>query len=90
MAFRTGAFYGLTVSYHRWDFSLHPVSVFSYRLLDQISTFPVFRVLDLHPELYEKVRVLRFAKLRRFHLKFVKDFITSCRFTNEYVFFFCT
>lgn len=72
--------------FHRWDFTLHPVSVFSYRLLDQIWTFPVFRVSDLNAELYEKVRILRFAKLRRFHLKFVKDFITSCRFADELVF----
>ncbi|XP_059616449.1 run domain Beclin-1-interacting and cysteine-rich domain-containing protein [Phlebotomus argentipes] len=67
----------------RWDFSCHPVSVFSYRLLDQIWSFPLFRIPDLNPQLYEKVRMLNLARLKRSQLKFIEDFIRSCRFAMQ-------
>ncbi|XP_055684583.1 run domain Beclin-1-interacting and cysteine-rich domain-containing protein [Lutzomyia longipalpis] len=67
----------------RWDFSCHPVSVFSYRLLDQIWAFPLFRIPDLNPQLYEKVRMLNLARTKRIQLKFVEDFIRSCRFATQ-------
>lgn len=66
-----------------WKFSSYPVSVFAYRLLDQIWSFPLFRVSDLNKNLYTKIRALQYAKLRRGQLKFVKDFIMSCRFADE-------
>lgn len=67
----------------RWDFSSHPVSVFAYRLLEQIWTFPLFRVSDLNAALYDKVRTLRLAKQRRTQLRYVLDFVQSCRFADE-------
>lgn len=67
----------------RWDFSYHPVSVFSYRLLDQIWKVPLFRVPDLSKELYSRVRSLRYCRLRRSQLKYVHDFIQTCRFTDD-------
>lgn len=70
-------------SHRRWDFSCHPVSVFSYRLLDQIWKVPLFRVPDLSKVLYSKVRALRLAHLRRTQLKYVHDFINTCRFADE-------
>lgn len=69
--------------FRRWDFSCHPVSVFSYRLLDQIWKVPLFRVPDLSKELYSKVRALRLAHLRRTQLRYVHDFINTCRFADE-------
>ncbi|GAB0089314.1 uncharacterized protein DMENIID0001_038340 [Sergentomyia squamirostris] len=67
----------------RWDFSCHPVSVFSYRLLDQIWSFPLFRIPDLNAALYEKVRILSMARMKRIQLKFIEDFIRSCRFASQ-------
>lgn len=67
----------------RWDFSMHPVSVFAYRLLERVSHYPLFRLIDLNPDLYNKVKALRIAKKLRQNLKFVKDFIDSCRFADE-------
>lgn len=67
----------------RWDFSTYPVSVFSYRLLDEIWTVPLFRVVDLNPMLYARVKALQTARHRRWQLKFVRDFVVSCRFAEE-------
>ncbi|XP_031628160.1 run domain Beclin-1-interacting and cysteine-rich domain-containing protein [Contarinia nasturtii] len=67
----------------RWDFSCHPVSVFSYRLLDQIWKVPLFRLPDLNKELYGRVRALRYCRLRRLQLKYVYDFIQTCRFADD-------
>lgn len=67
----------------RWEFSNHPVSVFAYRLLDQIWTYPLFRVSDLNKNLYVKIRALQCARQRRIQLHYVQDFIMSCRFSEE-------
>lgn len=67
----------------RWDFSCHQVSVFAYRLLDEIWKLPLFRVPDLNKELYEKVRALRTARLRRTQLKYINDFVRLCRFADD-------
>lgn len=66
-----------------WDFGNCPVSVFSYRLLNQIWTFPLFCVCDLNPKLYTKIGALKAAYEKRVQLKFVKDFIMSCRFAVD-------
>lgn len=67
----------------RWDFTSHAVCLFAYRLLEQIWMFPLFRVSDLNVGLYEKVRALRLAKQRRTQLRYVQDFIQSCRFADD-------
>lgn len=67
----------------RWDFSCNQVSVFAYRLLEQIWKVPLFRVPDLNKELYSKVRALRLARHRRTQLKYIKDFIKLCRFADD-------
>lgn len=63
-----------------WDFKCYPVSVFAYRLLEQMSTYPLFYVPDLNPALYCRSKSLLNARNRRLQLKFVKDFIRTCRF----------
>lgn len=80
-------FYSFCCS-NSWDFSYHPVSVFAYRLLDQIWKVPLFRVPDVSKDLYAKVRALRMGQMRRERLKFMNDFIKTCRFSDEYAFFF--
>lgn len=67
----------------RWEFTVHAVSAFAYRLLEQIWAFPLFRVSDLNKNLYTKIRALQLARVRRNQLKFVQDFIVSCRFAEE-------
>lgn len=68
---------------HNWDFSTRPVCVFSYRLLNQIWSYPLFRVCDLNPVLYRKIRAFRIAYDKRLKLKQVKTFISLCRFAND-------
>lgn len=67
----------------RFDFSCHPVSVFAYRLLEQIWKVPLFHVPDLNKELYGKVRALRLARQRRLQLKYITDYIRQCRFADD-------
>ncbi|CAO1342934.1 unnamed protein product [Diamesa tonsa] len=67
----------------KWDYALYPVSVFAYRWLDQIWKLPLFRVIDLNPKLYEKVKQLSLARESRLQLKYLEDFISSCRFAIE-------
>lgn len=71
-----------------WDYKCYPVSVFSYRLLDQMYTYPLFYVPDLNPALYINNKGLLSARKKRVHLKFVKDFVKTCRFAvREQVYF---
>ncbi|XP_039960797.1 run domain Beclin-1-interacting and cysteine-rich domain-containing protein [Bactrocera tryoni] len=73
---------------HSWDFKCYPVSVFAYRLLDQMYTYPLFYVPDLNPALYINNKALLNARKKRVHLKFVKDFVKTCRFAvREQVYF---
>lgn len=67
----------------RWDFATFPVSVFSYRLLEEIWTVPLFRVSDLNAQLYGRVKALQTARDRRAQLRFVRDFVVSCRFAED-------
>lgn len=68
----------------RWEFTNRPVSVFSYRLLEEIWQLALFRVSDLNKMLYVNVRPLYYAKMIRKQLKFIQDFIVSCRFADRY------
>ncbi|XP_075158683.1 run domain Beclin-1-interacting and cysteine-rich domain-containing protein rubicon [Haematobia irritans] len=63
-----------------WDFKCYPVSVFAYRLLEQMSSYPLFYVPDLNPALYFRSKALLSARNKRLQLKYVKDFIRTCRF----------
>lgn len=73
---------------HLWDFKFYPVSVFAYRLLEQMWTYPLFYVPDLNPALYVKSKQLRNARLKRVQAQYVKEFITVCRFAeNERMYF---
>lgn len=73
-------FQRICVNTFSWDYKCYPVSVFSYRLLDQMYTYPLFYVPDLNPALYINNKGLLSARKKRVHLKFVKDFVKTCRF----------
>ncbi|KAH8308486.1 hypothetical protein KR044_011973, partial [Drosophila immigrans] len=68
---------------HSWDFRCYAVSSFAYRLIDQMYTFPLFHVPDLQPQLYAKQKVLARERRRRQQLKYVRDFISACRFATR-------
>lgn len=67
----------------KWDFTRCPVSNFSYRLLDQMMSDPLFRISDLNPSLYRKVKQLERTRQLRLQLYYMKDFIFTCRFADE-------
>ncbi|XP_012541570.1 run domain Beclin-1-interacting and cysteine-rich domain-containing protein isoform X2 [Monomorium pharaonis] len=64
----------------KWDFNRYPVSNFSYRLLDQMMSDPLFQVNDLNPLLYRRIKQLDKTRLLRTKLFFLKDFLYTCRF----------
>lgn len=59
------------------------MSVFAYQLLDQIYSFPLFRVDDLNPNLYSRVKTLQQTKNVKIQLKFIQDFVNNCRLAIE-------
>lgn len=67
----------------KWDFSVCPVSVFAYRLLEDIWTRPLFRIADINAQLYDRVWILNWARQMRTTFRFVVDFIQSCRFARS-------
>lgn len=66
-----------------WDFRCYEVSSFAYRLIEQMYTFPLFHVPDLNPQLYARQKLLTRARRCRQQLKYVRDFIASCRFAAK-------
>ncbi|XKL62623.1 hypothetical protein PGB90_002456 [Kerria lacca] len=67
----------------KWNFSKYPVSDFSYRLLDQLSTDPLFNVMNLNPSLYQRARDLQKIRLLRVALFYLKDFIFTCQYAEK-------
>ncbi|XP_020300230.1 run domain Beclin-1-interacting and cysteine-rich domain-containing protein [Pseudomyrmex gracilis] len=67
----------------KWDFNRYPVSNFSYRLLDQMMSDPLFQVNDLNPLLYRRIKQLDKTRVLRTKLFFLKDFLFMCRFANS-------
>lgn len=67
----------------KWDFNRYPVSNFSYRLLDQMMSDPLFQVNDLNPLLYRRIKQLDKTRILRTKLFFLKDFLFTCRFASS-------
>ncbi|XP_053982017.1 run domain Beclin-1-interacting and cysteine-rich domain-containing protein isoform X2 [Hylaeus anthracinus] len=67
----------------KWDFNRYHVSNFSYRLLDQMMSDPLFQVNDLNPLLYRRIKQLDKTRLLRTQLFFFKDFLFTCRFASS-------
>ncbi|KAK9509841.1 hypothetical protein O3M35_004744 [Rhynocoris fuscipes] len=68
---------------YKWDFNKYPVSNFSFNLLEQMVTDPLFSLCDINPNLYKRVKVLNRAKNTRLQLHYIKDFLLTCRFATE-------
>lgn len=67
----------------KWDFTRYPVSNFSYRLLDQMMSDPLFQINDLNPLLYRRNKQLNGTRILRTKLFFLKDFLLTCRFASS-------
>lgn len=67
----------------KWDFSRYKVSTFSYRLLEQMYTDPLFRVFAVNKNISKQSKNLRNCKLLRHGLFSMKDYILTCRFSTE-------
>lgn len=50
-----------------------------------MSTDPLFRMIDLNPGLYKKVKQLERSRQCRLQLYYLKDFVLSCRFAQQWV-----
>ncbi|XP_065203100.1 run domain Beclin-1-interacting and cysteine-rich domain-containing protein-like isoform X2 [Planococcus citri] len=64
----------------KWDFNKYTVSNFSFDLLDQMFTDPLFNIMDLNQMLYHRARDLQKVRLLRVSLFYIKDFIFSCKY----------
>lgn len=53
-----------------------------------MSTYPLFYVPDLNPTLYFRSKSLLSARNKRLQLKYIKDFIGTCRFAVREQYFF--
>ncbi|CAK9799367.1 Run domain Beclin-1-interacting and cysteine-rich domain-containing protein [Anthophora quadrimaculata] len=67
----------------KWDFNRYSVSNFSYRLLDQMMSDPLFQINDLNSSLYRRIKQLDRTRLLRTQLFFFKDFLFTCRFATS-------
>lgn len=84
---------GLAVNYFRSLMRIvyrYPVSNFSFRLLDQMFTDPLFNIIDLNPQLYNRARDLQKIRILRVSLFYIKEFIFTCKFSDRCVYWYST
>ncbi|CAH1102808.1 unnamed protein product [Psylliodes chrysocephalus] len=67
----------------KWDFKRYPVSTFSYRLLEQMYTDPLFRVFSLNKNISKSTKNLEFCRRLRLGIYYLKDFIFTCRYAES-------
>ncbi|XP_073995162.1 run domain Beclin-1-interacting and cysteine-rich domain-containing protein rubicon [Rhodnius prolixus] len=67
----------------KWDFTKYGVSNFSYNLLEQMGTDPLFTLCDINPNLYKRVKILCRTRNIRLQLYYIKDFVFTCRFATD-------
>ncbi|XP_046401750.1 run domain Beclin-1-interacting and cysteine-rich domain-containing protein isoform X2 [Ischnura elegans] len=67
----------------KWDFTRCPVSIFSYRLLEQMMSDPLYSVGDLNPGLYKKAKALERTRTLRTQLHHLREFLLACRFATD-------
>ncbi|KAJ8920839.1 hypothetical protein NQ315_015631 [Exocentrus adspersus] len=66
----------------KWDFTRYPVSTFSYRLLEQMYTDPLFRVFELNKNIGKLSKNLVFCRRYRLGLRYLRDFIFTCKYAE--------
>ncbi|XP_065172084.1 run domain Beclin-1-interacting and cysteine-rich domain-containing protein [Atheta coriaria] len=68
---------------HQWNFTRCSVSSFSYRLIEQMHTDPLFRVFQLNPKIGKLSRNMEVCKKYRLGLMYLKDYILTCRLAEN-------
>ncbi|CAH0382427.1 unnamed protein product [Bemisia tabaci] len=68
---------------NKWDFSKCLVSDFSFHLLEQMNSDPLFNVQDQNPNLFRKARGLERTRQLRWQLCLMKAFLITCRFATN-------
>ncbi|GJQ66947.1 hypothetical protein Trydic_g7961 [Trypoxylus dichotomus] len=68
---------------HKWDFVRYPVSNFSYRLIEQMYTDPLFRIFEINRNITKRTTNLETVKKYVLGLHYMKDYIMNCRFAEN-------
>lgn len=61
-----------------WNLSRFAVSKFSYRLLEEIYSEPLFNIMTINPQLYQQAIELKKIKALRQQIFYMKDFVLTC------------
>jgi len=64
---------------HHWDFKHYPISEFYYSFLKEMYHEPLFDIHAINPGLFNTVPQLKKIKTLRQQLRYMKDFILTCR-----------
>lgn len=64
---------------YKWDFGRYPVSTFSFKLLEQMYSDPLFRIFDLNKDIRKLSKHLEFIRRYRLGLSYLKEYIFTCR-----------
>ncbi|XP_050307064.1 run domain Beclin-1-interacting and cysteine-rich domain-containing protein [Anthonomus grandis grandis] len=67
---------------HKWDFNRYPVSTFSFKLLEQMYSDPLFRIFEINKNIGKFTKNLEFIRKYRRGLSYLKEYIFSCRFAE--------
>ncbi|ENN74780.1 hypothetical protein HUJ04_003157 [Dendroctonus ponderosae] len=67
---------------YKWDFHRYPVSTFSFKLLEQMYSDPLFRIFDLNKNIRKFSKNLEFIRKYRVGLFYLKEYIFTCRFAE--------
>ncbi|CAH1183323.1 unnamed protein product [Phaedon cochleariae] len=67
----------------KWEFKRYPVSTFSYRLLEQMYTDPLFRIFELNKNIGKKAKTILMCRRLRIGLSYLKDFILTCKYSED-------
>ncbi|KRX66365.1 Coatomer subunit beta, partial [Trichinella sp. T9] len=63
----------------KWDFRLQPVCDLASQILKHIQEIPMFNVATLNPRLYARVESLALVRVKRRQLKFMADYVRTCK-----------
>ncbi|XP_072048930.1 run domain Beclin-1-interacting and cysteine-rich domain-containing protein-like [Amphiura filiformis] len=67
----------------KWDFNRYPISNFALELLNKMHEDPLFNVSDINSSLYRRIKQLNICKEYRFQLFYLKDFLKTCRLSQN-------
>lgn len=64
---------------NKWSFKLYPVSNFTFQVIQNNYTKPLFNIQDLNPKLFSKVKQLQNLHDLRGQLLKLKDYVITCK-----------